>query len=914
MLLFLYSLIIFPIVQVLDLCYSIIYRIFKDPGIALSGVSVAVSVFTLPLYFIAEKYQEKEKKLQKQLKPKIHKIKTVFSGDEQYMILSTYYKQNNYHPIYAMRSMISLFIQIPFFIAAYSYLSHLELLQGASFLFLKDLMSPDNILSFHNNNINILPFLMTLINIISSTVYTKDSTIKDKIQLYGISLIFLLLLYNSPSGLVLYWTMNNLFSLVKNIILKTKHPKNIILAILIPLIFALNIYLLFIHPGRLSKRLMTALLVSLPLILIFSRKIIQFLNKYYIFSKLQSIKLLLPTYFFIFSCVILFLLHGGIIPSSLIASSVEEFSFLGSQTSPFPFLINTMQQSAGIFLFWPIAIYMFCSVNKRKLFTLVMIILSMISMCNVFLITENFGFFTPTMTFSFPKSFAFIPGAYILNIFMLCIVIVILLFLIFSSKIKVIAFFQIIFIGSLFGYGIINIKKIHKDFILVTESQNENEYKDEGGRGNYINNIGISNDMSQYTFSKTGKNILLIFIDRAVGGYVPYIFEEKPELHEKINGLRWYPNTISYANSTLIGALPIYGGYEYSPMAINKRDNELLINKQKEAYLLLPIIFSNIGYSTTVTDPPLNSHIMSNLAIFADNPEIDAKRVSGKYTAHWLREHQDITVLDIPELLNNNLIRFSFFKSAPLFLRKYIYDIGNWLRPIDTDNLDQKITKDIVSDYVFLDLLNDMTSFTETGNTYTAIYVNLVHNNAFLQAPDYIPVKQVTNKGASVLSNDPGFNLATATFLLLGKWFNYLKEQNVYDNTRIIFVSDHGKLGKDINFPGNINLPNNRSLQEFNALLIVKDFDSKGRIKKDDTFMTNGDVPLLALEGIIENPVNPFTGNLLQADKDNGVAITTITHIGSEKHRNNTYRIGKNQWLYVKDNIFDPSNWSTTPK
>ena len=39
------------------------------------------------------------------------------------------------------------------------------------------------------------------------------------------AVIFLVLLYNSPSGLVVYWTCNNIFSLVKNIFYKLKHPR-----------------------------------------------------------------------------------------------------------------------------------------------------------------------------------------------------------------------------------------------------------------------------------------------------------------------------------------------------------------------------------------------------------------------------------------------------------------------------------------------------------------------------------------------------------------------------------------------------------------------------------------------------------------------------------------------------------------
>jgi arylsulfatase A-like enzyme len=144
---------------------------------------------------------------------------------------------------------------------------------------------------------------------------------------------------------------------------------------------------------------------------------------------------------------------------------------------------------------------------------------------------------------------------------------------------------------------------------------------------------------------------------------------------------------------------------------------------------------------------------------------------------------------------------------------------------------------------------------------------------------------------------------------LLGRWFEYLKTNDVYDNTRIIIVSDHGRGSAD--FPGNIRLPNGDSLQSFNALLMVKDFNTEGDPVSSDIFMTNGDAPILALEGIIDEPVNPFTKIPLRPDKDDGIVITTIGAVSTYRHNKYTYNISKNQWLYVKDNIFDPENWKT---
>ena len=215
----LYTVFIGPLEILFDVVFTLFYYVTSNPGISIIGLSIFINILLLPLYNRTDAIQKEENDLEKKLKPGIDHIKKTFKGDEQYMIVQTYYRQNGYNPLYSLKGLLPLLLEIPFFIAAYNYLSNLSILNGASFWIIDDLNKPDGLL----NGINILPILMTLINIISSSIYTKDSSLKSKIQLYGMALIFLVLLYDSPSGLVMYWTLNNLFSLVKNIIVRIKN-------------------------------------------------------------------------------------------------------------------------------------------------------------------------------------------------------------------------------------------------------------------------------------------------------------------------------------------------------------------------------------------------------------------------------------------------------------------------------------------------------------------------------------------------------------------------------------------------------------------------------------------------------------------------------------------------------------------
>ena len=137
MLNFLYTIFIYPVYMFVEFILFIANNITQDHiGVSIIILSLGINLITLPIYNVAEKWQEMERIIQKRMKPKVKDIKAVFKGDEQYMILSAYYRQNNYHPLYALRSLFALFIQIPFFIAAYQLLSELPALKETSFLFL----------------------------------------------------------------------------------------------------------------------------------------------------------------------------------------------------------------------------------------------------------------------------------------------------------------------------------------------------------------------------------------------------------------------------------------------------------------------------------------------------------------------------------------------------------------------------------------------------------------------------------------------------------------------------------------------------------------------------------------------------------------------------------------------------------
>jgi membrane protein insertase Oxa1/YidC/SpoIIIJ len=135
--------------------------------------------------------QERARDTEAALKKGVDHIKKTFSGNERMMMLQTYYRQNHYSPTNALKGSVSLLLEIPFFMAAYQFLSGLNLLQGVSFGPIADLSAPDGLLKIGALTLNLLPILMTVINFISAAIYLKGFPLKTKIQLYGMAVFFL---------------------------------------------------------------------------------------------------------------------------------------------------------------------------------------------------------------------------------------------------------------------------------------------------------------------------------------------------------------------------------------------------------------------------------------------------------------------------------------------------------------------------------------------------------------------------------------------------------------------------------------------------------------------------------------------------------------------------------------------------
>lgn len=897
------TLLLKPLYLLFEVVYVMADKVIGNPGLSIIVLSLFMNFLVLPLYMRADAIQEEEHAVEKKLQKGVEHIKKTFSGDERMMMLQTYYRQNHYKPMYVLRSAVSLFLQIPFFIAAYRFLSGLELLNGVSFGPIADLSKPDGMLLIGGVSVNILPIVMTVVNLVSCVIFTKGSPLKSKIQLYAMALFFLVFLYTSPAGLVFYWTLNNVFSLIKTIFYKLKNPVKVLEIIFSACGIGLLINTVFFYRPATAKRMVAfvvlGLLLQMPLLLGVLKKRI----------KRKAISGTGDKKLFLAGGLFLSVLTGALIPSAVIKASPLEFVDITYFYSPIWFIVCSLCMAVGIFVIWVGVFYFLAEPSVRVYFDRAIWMISGVAILDYLFFGKNLGILSSRLKYN--DQINYTQKEQIVNAIAVAAALLVL-YVIYRFREKLAS--EILAVGTLalVCMTFVNLTDINRSVNSVKEKEPETYMA-----------------VPEFTLSRTEKNVIVLMLDQAMGEYIPYFIQEKPELKEQFSGFTYYANTVSFGAHTNFGTPALFGGYEYTPVEMNKRSEESLASKQNEALKVMPVLFDRNGYQVTICDPPYAGYEwIPDLSIYDEYPEMQTYIAEGKFTddsikGQWIQDDK------------RDFFCYSLFKTAPLCLQGVIYDYGRYNKAVDgTEDLYTKQMRNgmftsvgmsdlFMDSYNVLTALPNITNVADDGTDTFLMMVNeTTHEPMLLQEPDYIPALEVDNTKYEAehqeryTLNGNTIRMATdvdaifyqtnmATLLQLGKWFDYMREEGVYDNTRIILVADHGKSTPD---PEDELRLGETDIRPYYPLLMVKDFNSE-KFAISDEFMTNGDVPALAIEGIVKDAVNPFTGKQINSDEktahDQYIIYSEEWDI--KTNNGNTYHPAK--WYAVHDDMRNPDNW-----
>ncbi|MBQ7506386.1 MAG: membrane protein insertase YidC [Lachnospiraceae bacterium] len=842
----LYTIFIYPLQLLFETVFDIFYSIGGNPGVSILCVSLVVNFLALPLYRRADYYAMEERKKKAELRPWTDHIKKTFRGDERYMMTNAYYKEQGYHPFFALRGSLSLLLQVPFFTAAYRFLSRLSILKGTGFLFLRDLGAEDALLVIGGTAVNVLPILMTVINLISGEIYSRGLPFRQKLSIYVLAAIFLVLLYHSPSGLVFYWTLNNLFSLGKNIVLRLipiKKPEE-----------------------ELSDRAAGNWAAKL----------------------------------FFASQTVLAVFSGLALPAMVISSDPVSFADAHRYVDPNRNLALTLSLAVGVFLFWGGVIFLLLKRKHRERAALLSLGFLTVSLINALLFPAAFGTLSSSMVFEGEVAF----GAPEIIGSLLFAVIVFAVLFVFGKQLKkhlkrILPAGLMILSASFFILGAVRI--VRTEQVLAREGYHRNETEalpekplklSRNGKNVVVIMLDRAIDsFVPYLFAEK-KELRDSFTGftwypntLSYGGHTNF---GAPPL---FGGYEYTPKRMNERSAETLR---------------DKHDEALLVLPTLFSEEGMNVTVVDPPYAGYRENPDLSIYEgLENVSAYSLCGAYETEE-SEKIRASWKeRRVRELFCYSLFRL-SPNLLRMPLYDEGNYHdPENYPYVdpvLVNYYPVLERLN---RLTEIEEGDEGALLLFQNGTTHAPSHLQLPGYTLALRANNEGIDTS-----KRVGLDGAVLNTEngrrERHYEVNMMAFLALSDWLQMLKAEGLYDNTRIILVADHGY---DIGILSEIEAGDKTYDTTFlNPLLMVKDFGATGELKVSEEFMTNADVPSMAAAGVLDKALNPFTGNPLDNQaKEEPQIVTTSKRFWITDRK--TFDTHDGHWFSVSDDIFDPSSW-----
>ncbi len=191
-----------------------LYRFTGNYGLAIILVTLLQKVLFHPLTIKSLRSMQAMQALQ----PKIAAVQERYKNNPQrkQQEMMDLYKKHGVNP---MGGCLPMLLQIPIFIALYNALSNSVEMWRARFLWIKDLSQPDALFTIDVWGLKDYPFnLLSLLMGVTMFVQQKQAPVagdprQAKLMLYLMPTMFTFMFWTFPSGLVLYWLVNNILQI-----------------------------------------------------------------------------------------------------------------------------------------------------------------------------------------------------------------------------------------------------------------------------------------------------------------------------------------------------------------------------------------------------------------------------------------------------------------------------------------------------------------------------------------------------------------------------------------------------------------------------------------------------------------------------------------------------------------------------
>ncbi len=165
---------------------------------------------------ITQKANKSMKNMQK-LQPLIKELKEKYK-DNQQMMNAKMMELYKIHKVNPLGGCLPILLQIPVFIALYSTIDSSVELRHTAFWWAHDLAQPDTVATIFGIAINPLVLAMTLLMVVQQRLTPAAADPMQQKMMLLMPVIMLFFMYNMPSGLTLYWTVSQIFSIIQLLI------------------------------------------------------------------------------------------------------------------------------------------------------------------------------------------------------------------------------------------------------------------------------------------------------------------------------------------------------------------------------------------------------------------------------------------------------------------------------------------------------------------------------------------------------------------------------------------------------------------------------------------------------------------------------------------------------------------------
>jgi YidC/Oxa1 family membrane protein insertase len=186
------------------------HKLMPNYGVAIILVTILLRIVFWPIQAKSIKSMKEMQKFQ----PQMQKVREKYKDDQQRQNqeIMKLYKEHKINPFSGCLPML---VQLPVLIAFYKVLSNAIELRGTSFLWIKDLALPDTVATVMGIPINPLPIIMTGCTVWQQKMTPSTGDAQQQKMMMFMPLVMLFFFYPSASGLVLYWTVQQVLSMAQ---------------------------------------------------------------------------------------------------------------------------------------------------------------------------------------------------------------------------------------------------------------------------------------------------------------------------------------------------------------------------------------------------------------------------------------------------------------------------------------------------------------------------------------------------------------------------------------------------------------------------------------------------------------------------------------------------------------------------